>query len=278
MNLIRLGRQDPDSPQQRLLRGVHEGFAQALSSSLSAFLQCDISTSLETIGSMTEADLRRTLETPSSVISFQLDPRPERAILAFDCSTVFGLLELLLGGKPGSGASEKRNLTEVEWALFEEVVRLVVAPLGEAWKTFHPVEFRVLALENDPQLLPGPDPALPFFQLVFKLRFGESSCGFQIGVPQTFFEAATGEPAKSAAEDLPRNIDLLGEAQVELEVFLEGPTLALRDLARLSPGQVVRFDYSLQKPLRAMVNETTPIAGQIVSAGNKRAFQVEALP
>ncbi len=282
MNPISLGRQDSDGPQQRLLRSVHEGCARALSASLSAFLQCEIGVRLETITALSEGDFKRTLTAPSSVISFQLQPRPEKAILSLDCATVFNLLELLLGGKLGSEGGEKRSLTEIEWALLEEVVRTIVAPLGQAWKMFHTVEFKVLALESDPELLPATDPALAMLQLSFALRLGEQDGGFQIAVPQTFFESAGSADQHAASEggaaDVARNIELLGEAQIELQVLLEGPTLALRDLAGLKAGQVVRFDYPLQKPLRALVNDTAPITCQIVSAGRKRAFQVEALP
>lgn len=282
MNPISLGQRDSDGPRQRLLRGVHDGFARALSASLSAFLQCEIGARLETVAALSEADFRRTLKAPSSVISFQLEPREERATLSFDGPTVFSLLELLLGGKLGSEADQKRSLTEIEWALLEEVVRVIVAPLGEAWKTFHSVEFKVLALESDPEMLPMTDAASELVLLVFALRLGEHDGGFQIAVPQTLFETSPGAgeaPASQpGADDLPRNIELLGEAQVELEVILEGPTLELRDLAGLKAGQVVRFDYPLQKPLRAVVNESLSIACQIVSAGRKRAFQIEAIP
>jgi len=281
MSPISLG-QDSDGPQQRLLRGVHEGFARSLSASLSAFLQCEIGVRLDSITALSEGDFRRKLTAPSSVISFQLEPQPEKAILSLDCPTVFSLLELLLGGKLGSEGGEKRSLTEIEWALLEEVVREIVSPLGQAWKMFHKIEFKVLALESDPELLPAGDQALPIFQLSFALRFGEQNGAFQIAVPQMFFEIAGSaderDPSESGASDLARNIELLAEAHVDVEVLLEGPTLALRDLAGLKAGQVVRFDYPLQKPLRAMVNDAAPIICQMVSAGRKRAFQVEALP
>jgi len=281
MNPISLG-QDSDGPQHRLLRGVHEGFARSLSASLSAFLQCEIGVRLDSISALNEGDFRSKLTAPSSVISFQLEPQTEKALLSLDCSTVFSLLELLLGGKLGSEGGEKRSLTEIEWALLEEVVREIVAPLSQAWKMFHKIEFKVLALESDPDLLPAGDPALPVIQLSFALRLGEQNGGFQIAVPQTFFEvpgsAEERDPSEAGAADMARNLELLGEAGVDVEVLLEGPTLALRDLAGLKAGQVVRFDYPLQKPLRAMVNDTAPIACQIVSAGRKRAFQVEAMP
>ncbi len=286
MNPISLGRQGVDSVQQELLRGVHETFAQELSSSLSAFLQSEIGIRLGTISYPSASDFQSALQAPCGLISFQLEPQAEQAILYLDCATVFGLLELLLGGSIDSGApgsGQQRNLTEIEWELLEEVVRVIVAALGETWKTFHPVEFKVLALQNDPRLLALPDPTQPLVQLSFALHLGEQEGGFQVSVPRSFFEAAPSADqelaARAGAESSPPPIlQLLGQAKVQLEVILEGPAMELRELARLQTGQVVRFDYPLDKPLRAMVNDTLAISCQMVSAGRKRAFQVERLP
>ncbi len=282
MNALSLGRQDGDSPQQRMLRGVHETFSRELEAALSAFLQAEVGAGLETIACVSASDLFPALKAPACLIVFQLDPLPDRAILSLDCATVFSLLELLLGGQSGSEPVETRNLTEIEWALLEEVVRVLVGSLGEAWKTVDAVEFKVQTLESDPELLPVHDPALLMVRLAFTLQLGEQQGRFQIAVPQTFFEIAV-EPVEPVAvgpvaDDVRRNIALLEEAKVELEVMLEGSTMAFNELARLTTGQVVRFDYPLQKPLQARVNGAVSIPCQIVSVGRKRAFQVEALP
>ena len=40
-------------------------------------------------------------------------------------------MELLLGGKSSPEVVTPRNLTEIEWSLLEEIVRVMVRPLGE---------------------------------------------------------------------------------------------------------------------------------------------------
>ena len=203
-------------------------------------------------------------------------------MISLDCSTVFSLLELLLGGKSGSSPTETRSLTEIEWSLLEEVVRVMVTSLGECWKPYHAVEFKVQTLESDPDLLPLSDPSMRLLQLNFTLRLGEAAGGFQIGVPQTFFEVEGGATEKPgpepAGQDIERNFALLGDANVELEVMLDGPTMKFQELANLSAGQVVQFDFPLQKPLLAVVNGAVSLPCHIVTAGRKRALQVEKLP
>ena len=64
----------------------------------------------------------------------------------------------------------------------------------------------------------------------------------------------------------------------ELEVVLEGPTVAFRELMALEIDHVVRFDYPLDRPLRGLLNGDIAMEGQIVNTGRKPAFRVTTLP
>jgi flagellar motor switch protein FliM len=271
-------------PQVRQIQSVHELFVRALSGSLSSYLQIEIQASVEKITPVTAGDFLGKLKAPSCLIRFQLHPRPEHMILHLDSAAVFNLLELLLGGKGLPAKAETRELTEIEWSLLEEVVRVVVADLGEAWRPFHEVEFRVESLENDPSMLAVGDPAVGQVQVAAKLGFGAAEGRLQFAVPQSFFEAAAEAPQPEARaipapeEDIQRNLDLLGEALVDLEVLLDGSTMRFGELAELRAGQVLTFDYSLVRPLKAVINGAIGLSGHVVSTGRKRAFQIEELP
>jgi flagellar motor switch protein FliM len=281
---LELGRRDPANREYRTIQGVHEAFARALGTALSSLLQAEARAELGEISLVTGRDFQKSLSAPACLIRMQLHPRHERIILHLDCAAAFGLLELLLGGKGGSSVAEAREPTEIEWSLLEEVVRVIARTLGEAWLIFHEVDFKVESLESDPARLPSIDPVTPLMQIAFTLHLGEQTGTMGIAAPQTFFEMPVPveipeTPANMpGVEEIQRNLELLEDALVQLEVSLEGPTMAFRDLTDLKTGQVVRFDYPLNKRLQALVNGTIPISGQIVSAGRKRAFQVEELP
>ncbi len=76
---------------------------------------------------------------------------------------------------------------------------------------------------------------------------------------------------------LEQKLALLEDAAVGLEVKLDGPTLSMAELLALKPGQVVKFNYPLERPLHGLVNGAPELEGSIVGAGKKRAFQVAAL-
>jgi flagellar motor switch protein FliM len=284
---LELGRQTASAPQLKVLRNLHETFAREFSAGLSTLLQSETVATLGEIGFVQAADFRNSLPSPSCVITLKLHPRPERMILYLDSPTVLGLLEIMLGGAGSSTPAVSRELTEIEWSLLEEVVRVLVRSLGEAWQSTVAVEFEVESLGSDPAALLCPDPALVRigFTLQAGQHAGQQAGTFELAFPRALF-AAAGQPAEqpeiSPAEpnqaDFERNLALLANAQVELEVRLQGPTLAVTEILALKAGHVITFDYSLNKPLHGLVNGDLAIMGRVVGAGRKRAFQVDQLP
>jgi flagellar motor switch protein FliM len=120
-------------------------------------------------------------------------------------------------------------------------------------------------------------------RLASELRCGDHSGLLEIAVPQSFFDAG-GSPSEnkgsaSAPEpDIRQKLALLDQAGVLLEVRLDGPLLPVADLMNLKPGQVIRLDHPLDRPLRGVVNGTLSMEGAVVNSGKKRAFQIAELP
>jgi len=265
------------------MRSAHEAFARALESALSGFLQTETKVQLKHIVLTTAGNFRRELPTPTCLIALKLHPRPDQLILHLESGTALTMLEMLLGGSAQANAA-RRPLTEIEWSLLEEVIRVMVRALGEAWRVFHPVEFEVETLGSDPAFLNLPEIGQPLAKLLFGVQWGEENGGFELALPQSFFDLPADSPPSQELTNLPvqadldRNFTLLEDASVKLEVTLEGPTMAFEELLRLKTGQVVTFDYPIHKPLRATVNGAAAMTGHIVSALEKRAFQIERLP
>jgi flagellar motor switch protein FliM len=117
--------------------------------------------------------------------------------------------------------------------------------------------------------------------LSFELQLTSQLGHFEIAVPSSFFAPATiaHVPQEIVADvaskvDIARNARLLEDAEVELEVRLEGPRLSFKDFLALRQGQVVKLDHALNAPVLAVVNGDPALTGHILGAGRKRAFQV----
>jgi len=265
------------------MRSVNEGVARALEQGLSGCLQTETKVEFEQMALTTASTFRKELPTPACLIVCRLQPRTDRMILHLDCATALTMLEMLLGGaehvKPTA-----RELTEIEWSLLEEVIRVMVRALGEAWRAFHSVDFEVESRGSDPTFLNFPETGQPLAKLTFGVQWGEERGSFELALPQAFFDPQTDSPGPQELANIPQQVDLdrnfglLEDAKVGLEVTLEGPTMVFEELLGLKTGQVITFDYPIQNPLRATVNGAASMTGHIVSAREKRAFQIERLP
>jgi|SRR5665213_300160 len=281
-----IGQPDPANPRFRTLRAVHERYAPSLATALSAFLRSEFQVTFADLSIQTSGGFQAALPNPTCLMVFKLHPRDERMYLHMDCATVFGLLELLLGGKCGPEPAAARNLTEIEWSLLEEIVRVMVRPLGEAWQTYAAVEFEVESLVSEPGLAaqsdPDQPPNQPMIRVAFDLRCGEHAGVLEIAAPQSFFDAGAAPEHKASGDalepDARQKLALLDEAGVSLEVRLDGPLLPVADLMNLTPGQVIKLNHPLDRPLRGVINGALSMEGAVVNSGKKRAFQIAALP
>jgi len=275
-----LSNQENSTPHFRMLQSIHEAFARSLSHALSTFLQSEIQARFAGIRLTTAGDFRKSVPNPSCLIALRLHPGTETMLLHLESATALALLDLLLGGS-GTPLSAPRELTEIEWSLLEEISKVILRPLGESWQIIKSVEFVVESMGSDPGLVACPEPGRSDLQLSFELQLAGELGHFEIAVPNAFFAPAMAAPvpqelAKGAVSkaDIERNARLLEDAEVELEVRLEGPRLSFRDFLALQQGQVVKLDHALNAPVRAVVNGDPSLTGHILGAGRKRAFQV----
>jgi flagellar motor switch protein FliM len=70
-------------------------------------------------------------------------------------------------------------------------------------------------------------------------------------------------------------LELLLGGQVAIEVWLDGSEMRLGDLLELREGQIVRLDHPVERMAVCTLNSVASFSGQIVSTGQRRAFQVE---
>ena len=277
---LNLSHQETSTPHFRMLQSVHEAFARSLSTVLSTFLQSEIQTTVGGLSLTTAGDFQKTIPNPSCLIMLRLHPGSETMMLYLESATALALLDLLLGGT-GMPAPAPRELTEIEWSLLEEISRALLRSLGESWQIIKSVEFVVESMGSDPSLMACPQPARSDLQVSFEMQIAGQLGHFEIAVPSSFFApVTTAQVPQEIAEDvaskvdIERNARLLEDAEIELEVRLEGPRLSFRDFLALQEGQVVKFDHALHAPVRAVVNGDPSLTGHILGAGGKRAFHV----
>jgi flagellar motor switch protein FliM len=272
--------------QLRAIHVLHETFGRSLASSLSAYLRAYVIVNLVSVEQLSFSEFLHCLASPSVITSLSMRPFEGSAVLEMNPGLVFPIVEMLLGGSgPGGYTKLEREITEIEQSILEGVYRIILRDLKEAWESVTPLEFAIERHETEPQMLQILAPNEAVVAVGVEVRIGEMVGMMNIGIPsitikmlrQKFDQQWSVRKSESTNEERERMLRLIRPAVVEMDVRLDGATVATDDLLKLEVGDILRLDFNIERPLQMKINGREKFCGQVVDTGRKRGFYIDAL-
>jgi len=271
--------------QLRSIHMLHETFARALGPSLSAFLRAYVVVNLVSVEQLAFVEFSRSLPSPSCMIKLGMTGFDNNAIFEMNPSLVFPILEMLLGNPTPGRAAPDREITEIERAVLDGVIRLVLKDMKESWRAYIPnMDFAINGYETEPQLLQILSPNEAVVAVSIEIRAGEISGMMNIGIPSIIIkmlgqrlEQHGVRRAELSDEESARIMQLVAPAALRMDTRLNGPMLTVRDLLALKSGDVLTFDYPLDRPIHVTINGCSKFSGHVVAAGRKRSVKLDDL-
>lgn len=268
--------------QLRAIHLLHENFARSLAASLSAYLRAYVAVNLISVEQLAFAEFAQTLPSPTSMVALGLKPYDGNALLEIGPALVFPIVEMLLGGTGQSQAKPERGVTEIEQTILDGVLRVILNDLRAAWAPVAEVDFSVESHETEPQLLQILAPNEAVVAISMEIRIGEIAGVMNLGIPsivvkmlrQKFDQQWSLRKSQTTEQEHERVLRLLQPARLRLEALLRGPHMTVRDVLAIQEGDVIAFDFPLERPLDLIVNGVLKYQGAIVQSGRKRAFRV----
>ena len=272
--------------QLRAIHLLHENFARALASSLSAYLRAYVAVNLVSVEQLSFQEFIQCLPSPTCLIALGLNPYDGSAVLEINPSLVFPILEMLLGGSETVATKITREITEIERSILDGLLRIILNDLRAAWQAVTAIEFAIEHSETEPQLLQILAPNEAVVAISMEIRIGETTTGLMnIGIPsivikmlrQKFDQHWGVRRTQATEDDYARALRLVKAGTVRFDARLRGPTLSVQSLLDLKEGDVLSLDFPLDKPLDATVNGRLKYQGEVVASGSKRGFSITSL-
>ena len=138
--------------QMHALQFLHERGARNLSTSLSAYLRTTINLSVSSVEQFSYQEFLTSLTDPTAFYSLSIAPFEELGAIEINPSVAFAMIDRMLGGS-GQPVAISRPLTEIEQNVVDEVVKLMLDGLAEAWKAVTNLTFSIRGRETRPQML-----------------------------------------------------------------------------------------------------------------------------
>jgi len=271
--------------QLRAIHLLHENFARALASSLSAYLRACVAVNLVSVEQLPFLEFTRRLPSPTCMISLGMQPFDGNAVLEMNPALVFPILEMLLGGSGKRPTTIHRQITEIEQSIMEGLLRILLHDLRTAWQAVSTIDFAIDNFETAPQLLQILAPNEALVAIVMEVRIGDTAGMMNIGIPsiilkmlrQKFDQQWSVRKTHATEEESARVLRLIRPAIMNLDARLTGPKLGVEALLDLKEGDILAFDYPVDRPLDITVNGKIKYSGEVVSTGRKRGFYIQQL-
>ena len=271
--------------QLRAIHLLHENFARSLASSLSAYLRAYVMVNLVSVEQLSFMEFSQGLPSPTCLVSLGMKPYDGNAVLEMNPQLVFPILEMLLGGNGKSGARLTREITEIEQSILEGLIRIVLHDLREAWRIVTNINFSVEGHETEPQLLQILAPNEAVVAVAMEVRVADNTGMMNMGIPsivikmlrQKFDQQWSVRKTESTELEQTRILNIIQNSTVRMDARLNGPQLTVEDLLMLEEGDILTFDYPVEKHLGLVINGRLKYSGAVGTNGRKKAFKIDEL-
>jgi flagellar motor switch protein FliM len=265
----------------RRLRLLHEDFIRYLGARLSLFLRMEFGLKMAKLTTLTYSKFTDSLPSPTHLCLFKIEPLLGVGILDVNPRLALTIADRMLGGR-GHSVKLERYLTEIEIALLEDIINIILEEWCAQWKNeqeLHPI---ILGHENNGRFLQTSPKDAIVLALTLEASFGDCSEQIQIGLPYYTIEPIVRKMQSRRQKDNATTSTEKRSQWLEAYDHIKMPVLAeweacevnLREIVNLRVGDIIELPSNLFEETRVLLNGTPKFIGKIGLDGGHAAVQI----
>ncbi len=269
--------------QMRALEMLHANLARSISTQLSAMLRSQAEVEMASIVETSYMEFFETVSHPATVALLSMDPLVGRALLEFDSSISFALIDRMLGG-PGAALVAARDLTEIEKGLMGRVVDRVAKCLDDSWSSLVPIhtELEIIIGSTLFGQIALPDDRLVLIR--YTVRVGKVEGHLHFGIPvtaldpvlsrlttQQWFSSSRHANTDALTDAIRQSLDV---APLPLSVTLGHVCVTVHELMDLQVGDLVCLDRKAGADIDISIGEQVMFRGQPGQVGRRLGLRI----
>jgi flagellar motor switch protein FliM len=266
----------------RRIRQRQEHFVRALAGRLSIHLRTEFAMKISRLTTVSYQRLVDGLRAPTHLALFKADPLKGVCLLEVPPRLVLLIVDRLLGG-PGQAPASPGELTDIEVAIFDQAVHIILAEWCAQWKDLQEIRAVPLGHENNARFLQTAPGDTPMLVLSVETTIGNFSEQLQIALAVSILDpllrklAATTTAEKEAVPvppARPRWNRQLNDVQVPVTAEWRGLQLTARELAGLKTGDVLDLTAACASQVQLRLAQRPKFTGRLGTRGSHWAVQV----
>ncbi|MBX3739003.1 MAG: FliM/FliN family flagellar motor switch protein [Candidatus Didemnitutus sp.] len=254
----------------RRLRLLHEDFIRYLSARLSLFLRMEFGLKMAQLTTVTYSKFTESLPSPTHICLFKAEPLIGVGVLDINPRLALTIADRLLGGR-GHSVKAERYLTEIEVALLEDVIVIVLEEWCGQWKAEQDLRPLIVGHENNGRFLQTSPKDAIVLALTLEVNFGDCSEQIQLGVPYYTIEPLVKKmQARRQKDSQVTTVEKRASWQkaydhisMPVRAEWEAFELSLREVSSLRVGDVIEMPSDLMQRTRVLLNGTPKFLGTV---------------
>lgn len=274
----------------RRLRQRQEEFARAAADQLALLLRQDFRLEPKDAQPLSFERWAAQAGAPTALTLFRLEPLPGACLANVPLPLGWALVDRLMGG-PGRVMDANREFGEIEAALLDQVLQVLLAQWCRCWNDLAELRPALTGRESDARFLSGFAPGATLLTLAFAARCGENEGTITLAFPFATLEpllrrlvgplphtqrAAASAPADSPTRPLAESTwnPVFDTVPLTLTISLDQVELSARQIADLKPGDWVGLPPTLAGQARVRAGGKLLFLGRLGTRNQRWAVEL----
>jgi flagellar motor switch protein FliM len=273
------------SPRQlRKLRAHENQFLNAMEARVALFLRSEFPLKLAGVEIATYQKLTEGWAGPTHLILFKAEPLRGVSVLEIPLQLGLTIVDRLMGGL-GHIEPTTREISEIEKALLDQIVQIILEEWCNNWSVVKPLKPSLLGCESSGRYLQTAPPQTNMLTLAIDARLGECAGQIKLAIPYAAMEPClrqlcggaepsfveTPAPTPAAPAKWNRSLD-----EVALPVVAEwqGLEISAREILHLKVGDVLQVNPQLARQVSLRLGEQSKFNGRLGTVAGHWAVEL----
>lgn len=263
---------------RRRLTSTLRSFCAEFARRLEDELKCEVSLEVDLVDQQTWAAAKAKLPADALATAVRIEGSEQQMLLSVELPWLLQALECLLGSSAAQAPAQRR-LTEVDWALTEQLLDHLVGQLSIAWADLggETLTRGEVDLEGDAGLAVSASEAT--LSLSISSEIGGCPSSMSLLVPWPCAESLAGGQRPGGARrenggpELARGV---AEARVLLRAEIGSLQMPIERMRAIRPGALLELEQLAEDGVRLFAEEVSLGRGRPGASANHRAVKLEA--
>ena len=269
--------------QMKNIHRVHATIADAVRERLTRYLSVNLDVRMESAEELAYGLFVESVPEYAYANLLDLSPLQDRGLLLIEAQLCLAFVDRILGGRSKT-PPRPRPLTAIDQAAAESAVEMILRCLREGWKDFCPAKMTVVERRADlgqVRLVPTGEPVLAVTLAVTgdvgegRIKLVVPVGGLKTIIEGTASRGAAVRPGPEKATAIRNNLmRSMERAALPVVGTVGSAEISIRNLMRLSAGDIVRLDQPAAGPVLLSVGGKPAFLGRMGLRGRCKAVQI----